>query len=126
AVDLAVAFRRAAEERRPIVLNMPINLQWLETDQPPVVHRVASTGYATLTGAALDSALGLIAGAKAPIVLAGRGATSEAARSALVRLARTIEAPLATTLRAQGLFTGEPWNIGLFGSLSQSGSLDII
>lgn len=50
------------------MFNMPINLQWLETDQPPVVHRVDSTRYATVTGASLDSALGLIAGARTPTV----------------------------------------------------------
>jgi thiamine pyrophosphate-dependent acetolactate synthase large subunit-like protein len=52
--------------------------------------------------------------------LAGRGAISPAARSALIGLADRIDAPLATTLKAKDLFRDHPHDLGVFGTLSSS------
>ena len=70
------------------------------------------------TGEAFDNAVGIIAAARRPVVLAGRGAIGREAREALVRLAERIGAPMATTLRAKGLFRGEAFDLGVFGTLS--------
>ena len=40
AEDVANAFYRAAVEKRPIVLNMPADFMWLETDYTKVIHPV--------------------------------------------------------------------------------------
>jgi len=76
--------------------------------------------------AALDSAVGIIAAARRPIVLAGQGASSAEAREALLRLAGRVGAPVATTLRGRDLFRGEPHNLGLFGTLSHEVALEAI
>ncbi|MFT3852737.1 MAG: thiamine pyrophosphate-dependent enzyme [Ilumatobacteraceae bacterium] len=71
--------------------------------------------YRELDDGTLDLAVGLLASARRPIVLAGRGAIGEEARTAALVLAERIGAPLATTLKARDLFRGEPHDLGLFG-----------
>lgn len=116
--DLARAVRRARAERRPIAFNMPAEMLWQDTDYAPVSWAVPPLPPTRPEGAALDQAIGIIAAARRPVVLAGRGAISPAARDALLRLARRVEAPLATTLRARNLFAGEPHVLGVFGTVS--------
>jgi thiamine pyrophosphate-dependent acetolactate synthase large subunit-like protein len=126
AQDIAVAFRRAAVERRPIVFNMRVDLQWQACKAEPIVFRIPDMRAVASQADDLDQALGIIAAARRPIILAGRGAISTEARSALLKLSERIEAPLATTLKASGLFHGEPWNLGVFGGLSHPVAVDII
>jgi acetolactate synthase-1/2/3 large subunit len=116
--DLARAVRRAKAERRPIAVNMPAEFQWEEVDARPVSWEVPALGPTEVAGDALDEAVGIIAAARRPVVLAGRGAIDDASRAALIRLARRIEAPLATTIRAKNLFHGEDHVLGVCGTVS--------
>lgn len=123
---VTAAFRRAATECRPIVLNIPTDLQWRET-----VYRRDTRPYRTDRRPAardndFDNAIGIIAAARKPIVLAGRGARDAESRQSLVRLAERIGAPVATTIRANGLFSGHAHNIGLFGTLSSDIAVETI
>lgn len=43
-----------------------------------------------------------------------------------MQLADRLEAPLATTLRAKGLFNDHPYNIDIFGTLSTPAAYDLI
>ncbi len=126
AEDVAVAVRRALLERRPVVLNVPVEFQWQEVDHAPHRVRWVSPQAVVPDPAALDAAVGIIASAKRPLVLAGEGAASPEGREALVRLANRIGAPLATTLRARDLFRGDPHNLGIFGTLSHEVAMDTI
>lgn len=117
--DLARAFRRAALERRPVVFNMPSDLQWRETAAAPVVLPVPMVRSAVTEGDDLDEALGIIASAKRPFIIAGRGAITPQARQAILRLARRLEAPVATTLKAKGLFANEEFNLGVLGTVGR-------
>lgn len=67
---------------------------------------------------ALEAAVAAVAGARRPVVLAGRGAVTSGARDALVRLADLLAAPLATTVLAKDLSRGHPGDLGIFGNLS--------
>lgn len=125
-IDLARAFRQAALERRPIVFNMRVDLQWKETDASPVVLPVPRVRNTVVESDDLDRALGMIASAKRPFILAGRGAIAPQAREAILKLARRIDAPVATTLKASGLFHGEPFNLGVLGTLSRPVALESI
>lgn len=116
--DLARALRRAQAERRPIAFNMPAKMLWAVVEAAPVSWAVPDLPPGVVTGAALDQAIGLIAAARRPVVLAGRGAIGAEARAALIRLARRIEAPLATTMRARNLFRDEDHALGVFGTVS--------
>jgi acetolactate synthase-1/2/3 large subunit len=124
--DFVMAFRRAELERRPIVLNIPADFQWQETEYRSPIPRPAVHQRVRPDQTAVDTALGVIASARRPMVLAGRGATSPDARDAVLRFARTVGAPVATTLQARELFDGEPENLGIFGTLSTEGALNII
>jgi thiamine pyrophosphate-dependent acetolactate synthase large subunit-like protein len=116
--DIATAFRRALAERRPIALNMPIEMQWSDVEYVACPFQLWDDRVPAPAGDDLDNAIGIIAAAKRPVVLAGRGAIRAEARAALVRLADRLEAPLATTLRAKDLFRDEPFNLGVSGTVS--------
>lgn len=122
--DAARALRRARSERRPVVLEMQADLLWEACDARAPNAEVPDLPPGQIAGVALDEAIGMIAAARAPVVLAGRGAL--AARDALVRLARRIEAPLATTLRARGLFAGEDHVLGVHGTISTPQASDVL
>jgi thiamine pyrophosphate-dependent acetolactate synthase large subunit-like protein len=124
--DLATALRRARVERRPVALNIPTDFQWTEIDYETVTLSPATVERVAPDPEALDRAVGIIASAHRPIVVAGRGATSPDARAALLRLADRIDAPVATTLKAKDLFRGERFNLDVFGTLSTPVGLDTI
>ncbi len=123
-MDVARAFYRAQVERRPIVLNMPADFMWLEVDYEVRVLDVFTAPGGVAQGDILDEAIGMIASARRPLILAGGGAV--AARDQLIRLADRLEAPLATTLKAKGLFNDHPYNIDIFGTLSTPAAYELI
>ena len=122
--DVARAFYRARVERRPIVLNMPADFMWREVTHERRVLDVFTAPGGVAEGDTLDNAIGMIASARRPLILAGGGAI--AARDQLVKLADRLEAPLATTLKAKGLFNDHPYNIDIFGTLSTPAAYDLI
>lgn len=124
--DLLTAWRRALAERRPIALNIPREIQWEDIDYQPVSFRRADGRTLVPDGEDVDDGVGIIASARRPILLAGRGAIDPASRAAMLGLARRIGAPVATTLNARDLFRGEDHNLGVFGSLSTSVAAEII
>lgn len=122
--DLAVAFRRARLERRPVVLNMPSAMMWEPITYSPVRFDAPCLPVYPAEGDALNEAIGVLAAARRPLVLAGRGARH--ARTSLLKLANRIGAPVATTLKAKGLFKGAPFNLGVFGTLSTPAAAEVI
>ncbi|MBB3994440.1 thiamine pyrophosphate-dependent acetolactate synthase large subunit-like protein [Sulfitobacter undariae] len=122
--DVARAYYRAQVERRPIVLNMPADFMWQEADYDIDVLDVFTAPGGVAQGDILDNAIGMIASARRPLILAGGGAVE--ARDQLIRLADRLEAPLATTLKAKGLFKDHPYNIDIFGTLSTPAAYDLI
>ncbi|MCC0080561.1 MAG: thiamine pyrophosphate-binding protein [Rhodobacter sp.] len=122
--DVAHAFYRARVEKRPIVLNMPADFMWQEQAHRSVTFPAFAAPAYVPEGDDLDAAVGMIASARRPIILAGGGAAD--AREALIRLADRLEAPLATTLKAKGLFNGHPYNLDIFGTLSTPATYDAI
>ena len=122
--DVARAFYRAQVERRPIVLNMPADFMWQQVTHETHVLDVFTAPGGVAEGGILDEAIGMIASARRPLILAGGGAVD--AKDSLVRLADRLEAPLATTLKAKGLFNDHPYNMDIFGTLSTPAAYDII
>ena len=123
--DLATAIGQATAESRPVVLNVPVDFQWQEVSYqapPPPAPRPAEQ----LDQDELGRAAGILASARRPVILAGRGATSEQARAALLRLAERAGAPVATTLRAKDLFRGHPFDLGLCGTLADAVATETI
>lgn len=125
--DLGRAIRRAVAERRPVAFNFRTDLQHeLVEDDASAMLVGHSAPSVTPAGEDIENAIGIIAAAKRPVVLAGRDAIDDAARDALLRLADRIEAPLATTLRAKGLFQAADYNLGIMGTLSAPAAIDAI
>ncbi|MDQ2095564.1 thiamine pyrophosphate-binding protein [Rhodalgimonas zhirmunskyi] len=122
--DVATAFYRARKERRPIVVNIPTDFMWAEVEHKPVVFPLPETHSTVTEGPVHEEAIGMIASAKRPLILAGAGAAS--AKDKLIALSERLEAPLATTLKGTGLFAGHPNNIGYFGTLSTAEAYDVI
>lgn len=117
--DLARALRRAVAERRPVVFNVPVDLWFEETEyRPPRQWGLGLTQATAPDPEALDAAVGLIASARRPLVLAGAGAVAAGAGESLRRLARVLGAPLVTTLAAKGIFAGDEFDLGVCGSFS--------
>ncbi|AII07777.1 thiamine pyrophosphate-binding protein [Rhodococcus opacus] len=123
--NLREALRRATAERRPIVLNVPADYMWKEVDYQHDPLKPADRNT-TLDPDEMDQAVGIVAAAERPIVLAGRGAATPSARAAIRRLAERLGAPVATTLRGKSLFLTDPGALGVFGTLSTSAALDQI
>jgi acetolactate synthase-1/2/3 large subunit len=124
--DIVSAFREAELERRPVVLNIPADFQWQDAELRPPQRRPVIRQSVRPSEDALDAALGIIASSRHPLVLAGRGATSPAARAAVLGFARRVGAPVATTLQARELFASEPDNLGIFGTLSTDRTVGVI
>ena len=124
--DVVSAFRGAELERRPFVLNIPADFQWQDVEYRPPQRRPVIRQSVRPSEDALDNALGISASARRPLVLAGRGATSPAARAAVLGFARRVGAPVMTTLQARELFAGEPEDLGIFGTLSTDTAVDVI
>lgn len=122
--DVAIAVRRALLERRPVVLVMPVELQREEIVDGSRVFLLPESAEVRPDDETLNRAAGVLAAARRPVVLAGRGAIH--ARGSVLALAHRLGAPVATTLLAKGLFAGEPEDLGVFGTLSTPGASDRI
>lgn len=116
--DLNRALQRAVAERRPIILDLPISMLAADAGEQAAVCAPVPAARSAAHDEALDGALGLIASAKRPIILAGRGAVAAGARDELIALSGRLGAPLATSLLGKDYFVGHPRNIGIFGNLS--------
>ncbi|MCM2393549.1 thiamine pyrophosphate-binding protein [Streptomyces albipurpureus] len=118
--SLNQALRRVVAEDRPVLLDLPIGLVRKDAGEQQPAARPLSRAIGLPTEEQLNGALGLIASARRPVVLAGRGAVAADARDELIALADQLAAPLATTLLAKDWFHGHPSNLGIFGNLSHS------
>lgn len=126
AEDIARAVRAARAERRPIILNMPTDVQLLASDEPDMRWPAPVRQLISPDEDALDAALGVIANANRPVIVAGRGAVTSGARDALLELAEVLVAPVATTLKARGFFAGHPFDLGVCGTVSHGVAVETI
>jgi acetolactate synthase I/II/III large subunit len=118
---LAGAFG-AVRRGRAHLLNLPADVQQAELRAgwayaPRYARPQHVSADPQLTGSAAD----LLASARQPAILAGRGAIE--AGTALAALGDLLAAPLATTLLAKGLFRGHPLDAGVCGGLGDGRAL---
>lgn len=124
--DVVRAFRRALSSCLPVVLDVPGDLLQVDVSaeaaavRVPAVAEPAQGSVLSPDPDAVDEALGLALSARRPIVLAGRGAADADARGALIDLAESLGAPLATSVGGKDLFAGHPDNLGLCGGVATS------
>jgi thiamine pyrophosphate-dependent acetolactate synthase large subunit-like protein len=124
--DTVRAYRTAHQQRRTVVLNLPLDVQ----AQAAPLHDDAALepvpGPATVRpDPASTSALAeLIAAAERPVFVAGRGA--RAAAWPLRELAGRCGALLATSAVAHGLFHDDPWALGISGGFATPLAVELI
>lgn len=124
AIDLGAAIRQAVVSRLPVVLNVPLEVQWQEVEYRGLATVTVHTDALGPDSDALEAAVGVLAQARRPLILAGRGAGD--AHDAIVRLARRIGAPLATTAQQRNFFTDDDFDLGIFGTLASEVGLEVI
>jgi thiamine pyrophosphate-dependent acetolactate synthase large subunit-like protein len=124
--DVAMVLAKVAATRRPLLLNVPFDLQNADLDYVPSAFRALSRQAPAPDETALDAALGVVASARRPLVLAGHGAVTAGAGPELVELADALGAPLATTAGAKDLFTGHPFDLGVVGTVSRPAAADVL
>lgn len=127
AEQLAEALERITGTSKPLVLDVPVAVAGQEAAAPPVVSRPGSEAMISGTDEqTLDKAIGIMASARRPLILAGRGAVLAAARQELLDLAEVLGAPVATTLLGRGYFDGAPGDLGIAGTLSEPAVLEAL
>ena len=128
AIDDAVrAYLTAADQRRTVVLALPLDVQAAEcgwpAGGPAQPAAVATPQPPPGRVAALAEAL---AGAERPVFIAGRGARVADARQALESLGDACGALLATSAAAKGLFRGSPWDLDVSGGFASPLAAELI
>jgi thiamine pyrophosphate-dependent acetolactate synthase large subunit-like protein len=117
--DTLRAVTRALRDRQTIVLSLPLDVQHAPLasnlpplDLPPAAGRLYPDprSIARLADALLQ--------AQRPLILGGRGAVLSDAESALMALAERSGALLATSVCGHGLFSDNPWSLGICGGFS--------
>ncbi|MET8473564.1 thiamine pyrophosphate-binding protein [Streptomyces sp. NPDC006422] len=125
--DVTRAFRLCAEERRTVVLNVPIDVQDEELPEDGVpVRRRPAAGLPRPAVADCGEFAELLRRAERPVFVAGRGARADGAGEAIAALAERSGALLATSAVARGLFKGEPWCLDVAGGFSTPLAAELI
>lgn len=133
--DVVRAYRRAVDGRRTVVLNLPLDVQEMPVEVPAEMPKAGSAEISVASKpaeifppgpdpAAVESLAKLLAGARRPVFVAGRGARKS--RAALEALADKCGALLATSAVANGLFAGNPWSIGISGGFATPLAAELI
>ena len=114
------AFYIARQERQPVVLGVPMDLQKADfpwgAEYSPSTELMPTPQRPAPDPALVDQLVSMIAEAKRPIILAGRGCARSGAAPALEALAERCGALLATSLFAKGLFDHNRFGIGVAGA----------
>jgi thiamine pyrophosphate-dependent acetolactate synthase large subunit-like protein len=116
--DVARAVRRARVERRAVALMLPLDVQAMECPDPELPPAGPSLAPPRPAEEVIEAVASLLAGAERPAIVAGRGAVLADAGAALRRLGELTGAVLATSAVANGLFAGDPYDLGIAGGFS--------
>jgi len=124
--DAARALARARDERRPVVLMAPVDLQEEAVEEGAPATPPPAPLPAGASPAAIASLADLLLAARRPLVIAGRGAVVADAGASLAELGERAGAMLATTAMAKGLFAGHPHLLGISGGFSSPPTAELI
>jgi acetolactate synthase I/II/III large subunit len=145
--DTIRAVRTAVEERRTVILTLPLDVQAGQCAAPdPAQLAAARPDPARVTvprppagpgprarlarrAADPDAPARLaeaLRAASRPVFIAGRGARTANARADIERLAEATGALLATSAAAKGLFRGSPWDLDVSGGFASPLAAELI
>src|ERR1700691_4121405 len=117
--DMLRAVTRALRDRQTVVLSMPHDVQHapLASNLPPL-ELPPTPGRLHPDPRGVERLADAVARAQRPLILGGRGAVISDAEQDLVALADSVGALLATSVCGHGLFSGNPWSVGISGGFS--------
>jgi acetolactate synthase I/II/III large subunit len=117
--DTLRAVTRALRERQTVVLSLPLDVQHapLASNLPPL-DLPPSGGRLHPDPLALKALADALSQAQRPLILGGRGAVIADAEATLTDLAERTGALLATSVCGHGLFSANPWSLGISGGFS--------
>src|SRR4029450_3472255 len=117
------AFYAAGNERKPVVLGVPYDLQKQPLpdigEYQPSSTVVPATERVPPNPRQIEQLVEKLAQAKCPIILAGRGVMRAGAAKEVEALAEQSGALLATTLLARGMFDHNPFSVGIAGGFAR-------
>lgn len=122
--DTLRAYRTAVNERRTVVLNLPLNVQGLPAPPASIQPAVPATLPLRPAREAVGALADLVAAARRPVFVAGRG--GRGARSEILALAAHAGALVATSAVAKGLFNGQDFDLGISGGFSSPLAAELI
>ena len=117
--DALRAVSRALRERQTVVLSLPLDVQHapLASNLPPL-ELPPIGGRLHPDPRAVKELANALECAQRPLILGGRGAVVSDAEAMLIGLAERTGALLATSVCGHGLFSGNPWSLGISGGFS--------
>ncbi|UXM91989.1 thiamine pyrophosphate-binding protein [Paenarthrobacter sp. JL.01a] len=122
--DTVRAFRTAVNERRTVVLSLPLDIQGATAADEVGAVVVPQPSVTRPDTAAVEKLVALLAAAERPVFVAGRG--GRGAREEILALADHAGALVATSAVASGLFNGDPHNLGISGGFSSPLTAELI
>ncbi|MGW4057847.1 thiamine pyrophosphate-binding protein [Amycolatopsis sp. NPDC004747] len=122
--DTVRAFRTALQQRRTVVLNLPLDVQAQPAPEAPSLPVLAGPAPVRPDAASVAALADLLAAAERPVFIAGRGARSS--REPLRELAARCGALLATSAVAHGLFHDDPFALGISGGFASPAAAELI
>jgi thiamine pyrophosphate-dependent acetolactate synthase large subunit-like protein len=117
--DTLRAVTRALRERQTVVLSLPLDVQHapLASNLPPL-KLPPSGGRLHPDPRAVTALAEALSQAQRPLILGGRGAVISDAEATLTALAERTGALIATSVCGHGLFSADPWSLGISGGFS--------
>jgi thiamine pyrophosphate-dependent acetolactate synthase large subunit-like protein len=127
--DVIRAVTTAVDQRRTVVLSLPLDLQNAEIPDRDVARLEQVTPpsgplRAAPAPEAVEQLAGLLAGAQRPVIVGGRGA--RAAVGPIRRLAEASGALLTTSAVGRGLFHDDEWHLDVMGGFATEGAAELI
>ncbi|MCI9886895.1 thiamine pyrophosphate-binding protein [Micrococcales bacterium 31B] len=126
--DVVRAYRTAMNERRTVVLSLPLDVQAAVASEAALAAAEAAVcppaGALRPSEQAVAEFVEMLREAERPVFVAGRGARG--AGPEIAALAASAGALLATSAVAKGLFEGEEFNLGISGGFSSPLTAELI
>jgi thiamine pyrophosphate-dependent acetolactate synthase large subunit-like protein len=122
--DTVRAFRTARQQRRTVVLNLPLDVQAEPAPALPSLPSIPGPAPVRPDADAVAAFADLLAAAERPVFIAGRGARGS--REPVRELASRCGALLATSAVAHGLFHGDLFALGISGGFASPPAAELI
>lgn len=124
--ETCAAATLAVQERRSVLVNIPLHVQDDEVPPGQEVAFPADPPRRTPDDEQVRRLVDLLDRSERPVFVAGRGARGAGCRAALEALADQYGALLATSAVARGLFAGSPWSLDVSGGFASPLAADLI